>query len=226
MIRTYAFALAIIWTATISVHALSGQTTTMSEASQFADDSQNAGPVALERAVEDSRDSGRPIMLVFTGSDWCPYCRALEREVFSTDEFKSWAAENVNYIEVDFPQSFQLPSSVAQINRSLAEKYEEQVRSYPTILFVDNYGTARASYGYVPGGHGSWLRGASEIVERIRPGDPAQTSSSTSESEEITPDIELQESGVEEISDPSNTAFKIPESATLVGDNEFEVLEE
>ena len=46
-------------------------------------------------AVNDAVKSDRPVLLFFTGSDWCGWCKRLQREVFFTPEFEKWAGENV-----------------------------------------------------------------------------------------------------------------------------------
>ena len=59
---------------------------------------------SFDEAVSQSEISGKPIMLVFSGSDWCSYCQLLEHEVLRTPEFESWSNDNVIKIMVDFPQ--------------------------------------------------------------------------------------------------------------------------
>ncbi len=71
----------------------------------LADD--DAWTESLQKAQQLSKDSGKPIMANFTGSDWCPYCISLEKEIFSTEAFKKWAADNVILLKVDFPHHSQ-----------------------------------------------------------------------------------------------------------------------
>jgi len=50
---------------------------------------------SYEDAVQLSKQTGRPILADFTGSNWCKFCIKLKKEVFETPSFKKWAAENV-----------------------------------------------------------------------------------------------------------------------------------
>ena len=58
----------------------------------------------LTKAVQLSEKTQKPLLLFFTGSDWCGWCIRLQKEVLMTDEFQAWAKENVVLLELDFPR--------------------------------------------------------------------------------------------------------------------------
>jgi thioredoxin-related protein len=87
--------------------------------------------VKIEEAYKESKQTGKPIMANFTGSDWCGWCKRLTASVFSKPEFKSWAEDNVVLLELDFPRRTQLPNDIRQQNYSLQQAFK--VRGYPTI---------------------------------------------------------------------------------------------
>ena len=66
-------------------------------------------------AIAESKSSGKPVLVNFTGKAWCGWCIRLRREVFETEEFKQWAADNVVLLELDFPRTGTPPE-----NRRLA----------------------------------------------------------------------------------------------------------
>jgi len=45
----------------------------------------------------------KPVLMLFTGSDWCGYCINLENKVLSTKEFEAFAREELVLMMVDFP---------------------------------------------------------------------------------------------------------------------------
>ena len=49
-----------------------------------------------------SRAENKSLLIDFTGSDWCPPCMRLRKEVFSKPEFTDYAAKNLVLLEVDF----------------------------------------------------------------------------------------------------------------------------
>lgn len=87
--------------------------------------------VNLEKAYSLSKDSGKPILANFTGSDWCGWCKRLDKSVFHHQEFKDWADDNVVLLELDFPRRKKLPADLQQQNRGLQQAF--RVSGYPTI---------------------------------------------------------------------------------------------
>src|SRR3954468_8428901 len=77
----------------------------------------------LEAAKAQAKKENKKILLDFTGSDWCGWCKKLDSEVFSTSEFKDYAAKNLVLVEVDFPHGFKLPAETKKQNDALAAKY-------------------------------------------------------------------------------------------------------
>jgi thioredoxin-related protein len=93
---------------------------------------------AYPQAVERAKREKKVLLLDFNGSDWCPPCIALKKQVFETEEFKKFAAEKLVLVDVDFPRRKKLPKEVAEANEKLAEKFK--VESFPTVLLVDTNG--------------------------------------------------------------------------------------
>lgn len=56
----------------------------------------------MEKAQEQSKETGLPILVLFTGTSWCPYCIKLEKEVFSESAFKTFADKNLVLLMLDF----------------------------------------------------------------------------------------------------------------------------
>jgi thioredoxin-related protein len=125
----------------------------------------------LKEALQISEQTKKPLMLFFTGSDWCGWCIRLQNEVFRKPEFVTWANNNVVLVEVDFPRKNTLPPEIQTQNRELQQFFE--VGGYPTVWFVtaakDNdkisFGKL-GSTGYVAGGPAVWLKGADEILKQ------------------------------------------------------------
>src|SRR5882762_6044671 len=72
------------------------------------------------------------VLLDFTGSDWCGWCKKLKGEVFDQPEFAPFANANLVMVEVDFPRQKPLSAAQRQANQKLAELYG--VEGYPTII--------------------------------------------------------------------------------------------
>lgn len=111
-----------------------------------------------DQAAAESKKTGKPILMDFTGSDWCGWCIKLKKEVFDTAEFRNWASQKVVLLEIDFPQKKKLDKTTKAQNERLAKKYD--VQGFPTIVFADHTGKAISRYGYDRGGPVNWTRKA------------------------------------------------------------------
>jgi protein disulfide-isomerase len=100
--------------------------------------------VDLDEAYARSTKEGKPILANFTGSDWCGWCKKLDADVFSKPEFKSWAAENVILLELDFPRRKQLPQKNQSQNMSM--KNALGISGFPTIWVFNMTKDANGQY--------------------------------------------------------------------------------
>ncbi|MDD2985052.1 thioredoxin family protein [Flavobacterium sp.] len=124
----------------------------------------------INKAIELSAKSKKPLMLFFTGSDWCGWCIKLQKEVFMKPEFVEWA-NKVILVELDFPRKMQLEEKLKQQNQQLQQIF--QVQGYPTIWFVNpqKNGTQinleqLGKTGYVAGGPEKFLEVANQFLPK------------------------------------------------------------
>ncbi len=92
----------------------------------------------------------KPMLVDFTGSDWCPWCIRLDKEVFAQKAFQEYAAANLILVKIDFPRGIRQSDAVKKQNQKLAEKYG--IRGFPTVLLINGDGKVIGSTGYKPGG--------------------------------------------------------------------------
>ncbi|MCF6347233.1 MAG: thioredoxin family protein [Flavobacteriaceae bacterium] len=103
----------------------------------------------FEEAKKIASAENRNIVLVFQGSDWCAPCIKLDKEIWSTDEFKNYAKEHFVMIQADFPRKKKnkLETSQQQQNNSLAEKYNKQ-GFFPHVVVLNEKGNVLGRIGY------------------------------------------------------------------------------
>ena len=125
----------------------------------------------VDKAINLSVQSGKPLFFFFTGSDWCGWCIKLQKEVFFLPEFKKWATKNVILVELDFPRRTPISDDLKKQNRELANMFG--VRGYPSVWLVTptisdgkvNFNKL-GSQGYVRGGPSAWIAGANKILKK------------------------------------------------------------
>ena len=85
-------------------------------------------------AVGKAKAEKKPILALFTGSDWCPPCQQLEKNILLQPAFKEFAKKHLVTLFLDFPREAKLDEAVKKQNDSLAKKFS--VEAYPTILIL------------------------------------------------------------------------------------------
>jgi thiol:disulfide interchange protein len=89
----------------------------------------------LEKAFVKAKAEKKSVLVEFTGSDWCPPCIAMRKNVFSKKEFVDAASKNYILVELDFPNA---DPALKEKNQPLAEKYK--IEGFPTVILFNSAG--------------------------------------------------------------------------------------
>lgn len=124
----------------------------------------------MNEAAKVAQKDNKPMMLFFTGSDWCGWCHKLQREVFSQKAFIDWAKKSIILVEVDFPRAKAQPQNIKDQNNLLQRQFG--VQGYPTCWFVKAENTSDGkinlsqlgSSGYRAGGPENWIKEVSAFL--------------------------------------------------------------
>lgn len=92
----------------------------------------------FDKAKTEAANSGKFILLNFSGSDWCIPCIRLHKEFFETESFKEFAKNHLILVNADFPRlkKNQLSKEQTKKNEMLAEKYNTH-GVFPLTLLLD-----------------------------------------------------------------------------------------
>ena len=115
----------------------------------------------FETAQARARSEKKLLLIEFTGSDWCPPCIMLGRQVFSQPEFKDYAAQHLVLLEVDFPRTKELSAEQRAANEKLAEQFG--IDGFPTVIILDSSGRKIGELGYMPGGPKPFIAAVEEL---------------------------------------------------------------
>lgn len=89
----------------------------------------------LEKAFVQAKAEKKSVLVEFTGSDWCPPCIAMRKNVFSKKEFVSEASKKYILVELDYPNG---DKAVKEKNQPYAEKYK--IEGFPTVILFNPEG--------------------------------------------------------------------------------------
>ena len=90
----------------------------------------------FSKAEKLTKSTDKPLLIFFTGSDWCGPCKMLVSDVFESEKFNKEVQNDFILYEADFPRNKDLvTASQRSDNYKLKNKYN--VSSYPTIVIVN-----------------------------------------------------------------------------------------
>ena len=105
----------------------------------------------VPKAMEQAKSQKKLVLLDFTGSDWCPPCKALHKNVLTSEEFSKFAKDNLVLVDLDFPKAKPQSDELKAANKELSKKYG--IKGFPTIIVLDADGKElfrKVGYGGTP----------------------------------------------------------------------------
>jgi thiamine biosynthesis lipoprotein len=101
-----------------------------------------------DQAFLTASQSKRPLLLIFSGSDWCLPCERLNKLIFSDSAFKNFANQKLVLIEADFPQKAKLSKDQISCNEKLAEEFNPG-GIFPYLLLLNADRTIITGLDYI-----------------------------------------------------------------------------
>lgn len=87
----------------------------------------------FEAAKLEAKNQKKPLLLFFTGSDWCAPCKMLKEDFFNTKAFKA-KSEHMILVLVDMPRRIDvITPEQKEKNKQLVAKYNQE-GSYPNVV--------------------------------------------------------------------------------------------
>jgi thiol:disulfide interchange protein len=118
-------------------------------------------------AVKEAQKDHKMILLNFTGSDWCPGCIELAKQVFSSPQFAQWAGKKLVLVEVDFPNDKPQTAALRKQNKALAAKFN--IDAFPTILVLDsNEKEVTRTVGYDGSTPDDWIKARDAEIAKVQ----------------------------------------------------------
>lgn len=93
----------------------------------------------FDEAKQLSATEKKPILMYFTGSDWCGPCKMLKKDFFSTEKFEK-LAEQMILVKVDIPRRVDvITKEQLAKNQKLVTIYNTQ-GGYPNLVALNEEG--------------------------------------------------------------------------------------
>jgi protein disulfide-isomerase len=120
----------------------------------------------FDEALTRAKESEKYVLVNFSGSDWCGWCKKLDKEVFNKKEFKDFAKSNLVCVLLDFPRQKPQSKKQKKANQALMEKYA--VQGFPTVLLFSPQGDVAAKTGYEPGGAENYVKHLQGLIDQYK----------------------------------------------------------
>jgi thiol-disulfide isomerase/thioredoxin len=122
----------------------------------------------LDAAKAAAKAANRPILAVFSGSDWCKPCIMYEQEVFSKPEFTAYAKDKLVLAHFDFPRMKKnQPSATQQKLNDTAASQLNREGDFPLAVVISPEGKVLAKTGYIAGGPAAFEAYLKKVVPTL-----------------------------------------------------------
>lgn len=91
-----------------------------------------------------AQEEEKPVLLYFSGEEWCCWCKKLEQNIMTSQDFQTRIANRFVLVKISFPQKL-----AARTEESLALAAAYEVASLPTMVVVSCTGEVLGRVGYM-----------------------------------------------------------------------------
>jgi thioredoxin-related protein len=116
-----------------------------------AQESQNYESLWLKN-FQTAKDSAvkvnKPILISFSGSDWCKPCIKLRKQILDTKDFMDFATSTFILVHADLPYHTPISKEQRQHNEALAEIYNTE-GTFPKLVITNPSGKQVYSCSYM-----------------------------------------------------------------------------
>jgi protein disulfide-isomerase len=110
----------------------------------------------LPSAQARAKAENKSVLLFFHGSDWCPACVEMQRQVFDSPAFAEYARQALVLVDVDFPNKHKQDEELRRANAALKARFNLSPvpdEGFPTIVLLNDAGeTVFQETSYAGGG--------------------------------------------------------------------------
>lgn len=89
----------------------------------------------VDEALAKAKTEKKPVLVEFTGSDWCPPCIMMDKQVFSKKAFVDEASKKFILVKIDIPKK---DKELYKKNQKVLGKYK--VKGVPTVILFGEDG--------------------------------------------------------------------------------------
>ena len=93
-----------------------------------------------DAALKKAEAEKKFVYVLFTGSDWCHWCKKLRNDVLEKKAFQKFAKEKMILVYCDFPRKQQLPREQMEKQKKWFQQLNESASGVPSAVIVTSDG--------------------------------------------------------------------------------------
>ena len=109
-----------------------------------------------------SQQTGKPILILFSGSDWCKPCIKLKHYILETPVFEEYSQRFILY-NADFPYKTKQQDALVKQNEQLAEQYNPEGK-FPKVVYLSADHKVLGSTGFIDCSPNEYIKKIEEII--------------------------------------------------------------
>src|SRR5271169_5786095 len=86
----------------------------------------------MPKALKEAQAEHKIVLADFTGSDWCVWCKKLDKDTLSQPDFIDYAKKNLVLVQLDYPNNKPQSDELKAANAALSDRYK--IQGYPTLI--------------------------------------------------------------------------------------------
>lgn len=121
---------------------------------------------SFDEALSNAKRLDKPIVLIFSGSDWCGPCISLDKRIWQSKEFQNYAREHYVLYKADFPRKKNnaLEESKVRENKALAEKFNPK-GYFPLVVILNKNQNVLGTTGFKKGTPANYIAHLNSLIK-------------------------------------------------------------
>lgn len=118
----------------------------------------------FQQATAEAQKTGKPILIFFSGSDWCKPCIKLKKYILETETFEKYSTTFVLY-NADFPYNTKLSKEITKANEDLAAQFNKEGK-FPKIVYLTPSLKVLGSTGFIDCSPDEYIQEIKRIIQK------------------------------------------------------------
>lgn len=122
-----------------------------------------------DEAIKYAKVNKQPVLIIFSGYDWCKPCMIFKKFILSSKKFKSYYPKKFPILLLSFPieEKNKLPEQQMTYNQTFADKYNKS-GIFPYMVMINIEGTPLGDLTYQEETTGDFIKQCNKLLTSIK----------------------------------------------------------